>query len=1148
MRLLIAFITLLLFHSDSFSQLLINEFSSKGNFEYIDGETADWIEIINVDSLKINLSDFYISDNNNNLNKWRLPDENLLPNDIILICLSGINKNSRIKSHNNIFNDSTIWNCLSQNENPDSNWFTLDYNDASWHPENFISHSNDSSIFSFFRKSFINKGGIESLIINSNFQDGFIFYINSIEVARSKNIYGNPPQISQSSVTNNNNENQETFIIEKDIINSVLFDSLNIFSAQFFNDTSIINSFNIALNISCGLNSDTISYNFEDSSIIPNQTYYHSNFKLSENETLYISNSKGDIIDSKLVETNIVNISEGRNIDSYEWGVFQKPTPNSQNNTKFLIGISNTPQISLNSGWYDNGQYVTINCSDSSNVFYTLNGNIPDTSDMLYTDTLFLDSTTVLSVKSFKDSNHLGSKVVDRVFFIDEKKYDLPVISILTDSLNLWGDSGIYVLGPNAVDTHPYSGANFWENWNKFSRLIFFDKNDNELGNELFDLKIHGGGTRAYAQKSFRLNFRSRYSGDINWQIFDQKPEINSFNNLNLRNGGGWYGSYDRIRDGLISILSQNTNVDNMAYQPCVLYLNGEFWGQYAVREKVDEHYIENNHLINSESVDMLSALNGIISGSDYFIYDIFHFVINSDPLNSVFYNQIQQKINLENYIDYFIIQTYIKNGDWYAGQNNLKCWRSEYDGKLNYVLYDTDQSFHPKLDTANSINFARNPWRVINNSIELLPSIHSLMFDHLLKNEEFKCRFINRYIELVNINFQPDFFNSKVLDLKNELSLVIEDHFVKWPENYWDWEADILIDNWDDFLLKFMNENENRFIESLIDLGNAFKLDSLKFFTLDVHPSEVGKIDINNNIISQFPYSKFSFDVNCLNEITAISDSSNFVFSHWLLLNQQDTIETSSLNLNSLNPDTIIANFRDCSLTNVEISEDTISNTLFSYINSDFGPYNYSWFHNDVKITDQVTSTLNPLKSGSYHLIVDDFYGCRTISNKITFDCNKILNSKLEHNSNEISVFCSGGTEPYSYEWSIDSVITIFNEDYFPTLSEGSYSVTITDANGCTNILNDTINQVDNVVQVFPNPTFNYLNVYFLKRKNENYQVSIVDINNNLYFQEILKSDGVDNIKFLRYALKNKLKKQGVYFLIIKNSKTSLTKGFVFI
>ena len=180
--------------------------------------------------------------------------------------------------------------------------------------------------------------------------------------------------------------------------------------------------------------------------------------------------------------------------------------------------------------------------------------------------------------------------------------------------------------------------------------------------------------------------------------------------------------------------------------------------------------------------------------------------------------------------------------------------------------------------------------------------------------------------------------------------------------------------------------------------------------------------------------------------------------------------------------------------------------------------------------------------------MIVDDFYGCRTISNKITFDCNKILNSKLEHSSNEISVFCSGGTEPYSYEWSIDSVITIFNEDYFPTLSGGSYSVTITDANGCTNILNDTINQVDNVVQVFPNPTFNYLNVYFLKRKNENYQVSIVDINNNLYYQEILKSDGVDNIKFLCYALKNKLKKQGVYFLIIKNSKTSLTKGFVFI
>ena len=1126
-----------IFPLNSYSQLLINEFSSKGNFEYEVGESSDWIEIINNDSVHVNLSNYYISDKSNQLNKWRLPNETLLPNDIILICLSGLDISTRIKSYNSIFNDSTVWRCLAHDEAADTTWNYLNYDDSFWSLNNLNSINDLNSNYFFVRKEFINKGGIERLTIDLQFKVAFVAFLNGYEVARSKSIYGNPPKFANSSMTKHNPEIFESYTIEKEILDQYLLDSTNIFSIQFYNDTTINDNFKLKMH--CGLNSDSLLYNYPDSSLNLKETYYHSNFKLSVGETLFLSNSKSDIIDFKNVEIDIPFISEGRSIDSLKWGFFNNPSPNMLNSSKFFKGISASPEISLNSGWYDNNQFLTIISPDNSEIYYTTNGDLPDTLDNLYTDTIFLDSSTVLSVRSFKDTNHLLGNVVDRVYLINENNYNLPVISIITDSLNLWGNTGIYAIGPNGNDSFPFNGANFWENWNRFSRLIFFDDEKNELGYELFDLKIHGGGTRAYPQKSFRLNFRSRYTGNINWDLFDQKQEINSFNNLNVRNGGGYYGRYDRIRDGLISILSQKSHVDYMGYQPCVLYLNGEFWGQYALREKVDEHYVEGNHGISSESINMLSALNGVISGTDKFLYETFHTIMNIEPSNSDFYEVIDEHINLDNYIDYFIIQTYIKNGDWYAGINNLKTWQSQSNGKLNYVLYDTDQSFHPKLDTANSINFARNPWRVVNDSLESRASVHSMMFDKILKNENFKCRFIKRYLELVDLIFHPDTFTLKANDLQNKLSLVINDHFERWPGN-------VNGQNWYDYVQMFINKNQNRYLESIIDLGETFSMDSLKTFTFDTNPKDIGKIIINTRSIDNLPHTSFSYDISCFNNADAFSYTSNFVFSHWLLIQNKDSVFESTIDLNLIESDTLIANFRDCSLTNVEIKLDSNTNIINSLFNSDYGPFTYDWFLNDDLLVDQTDSLFSPKKSGTYHLEVNDNFGCKLVSNLVQFNCDDLMNSNVELiNDNKLIASCVGGTEPYSYEWNIDSTLAIFNENYIPVLEDGQYSVIITDFYGCKTISVDSVHKSDDV-QIYPNPTNDFLNLLFLKRKNQDYRISIFDLNHNLHYNEIIFNNENDLITNLTLNLTDKIK-PGLYFVRLNCLNESIYKSFIF-
>ena len=101
-----------------------------------------------------------------------------------------------------------------------------------------------------------------------------------------------------------------------------------------------------------------------------------------------------------------------------------------------------------------------------------------------------------------------------------------------------------------------------------------------------------------------------------------------------------------------------------MAYEPCILYLNGEYWGVYGIREKIDEHYIESNFGFNSDSIDLMNS-STVLSGNDFHFNNAYQAIINENPDSPGFYELFNYHFNIENYIDYFIIQTFIQNMDW---------------------------------------------------------------------------------------------------------------------------------------------------------------------------------------------------------------------------------------------------------------------------------------------------------------------------------------------------------------------------------------------------------------------------------------------------------------------------------------------------
>ena len=93
----------------TFGQLVINEFCSKGSVEGFDGENNDWIELINISSSTINLSNYSLSDNINNISKWNFPSVELDSMQKILILCSGEDKKERVTHWESIVNENTFF-------------------------------------------------------------------------------------------------------------------------------------------------------------------------------------------------------------------------------------------------------------------------------------------------------------------------------------------------------------------------------------------------------------------------------------------------------------------------------------------------------------------------------------------------------------------------------------------------------------------------------------------------------------------------------------------------------------------------------------------------------------------------------------------------------------------------------------------------------------------------------------------------------------------------------------------------------------------------------------------------------------------------------------------------------------------------------
>jgi len=872
-----------------YSQILINEVQTS-NMQSIadeDGSFKDWFELYNAGSDEVNLSAWSVGDNSLGAGQWILPSLELDAGEHIVIWASGKDRGSGNGHYETPVLAESEWQYLVPLSEPVAAWRNTGFNADAWetgaggfgYADGDDGTEIPASIAVYFRKEFdlANVDQITELLLHMDYDDAFVAYLNGVEIARAGiGTVGTPAAFDLGAEADHEANGYQGFPIDQFIIDPLIWQALlqeeNVLAVQVHNTGLGSSDLTARAFLSYKTNSNEVLYDSPPfwMGLGGNSSELHTNFSIKVGEGVYLFDNFNQTVD--FVECPPVALDHSfarENSGSANWCYAPIPTPNEENgNTLCALGYTEEPIFSIQSGLFANPVTIGLTAPVLGDIIrYTIDGSVPNVNSPIYTGAFQVAVTTTVSARCFSNSDLLPSAPEKNTYLINEFGLDIPVICISTNPENLWDENiGIYVLGPPDYGGYPYFGSNFWEDWERESYMEYYTPDGQLQFEGPMGLKIHGGWSRGQAQKSFRVVCRDEYGMDeIEYPLIADKPFIDTYKSFNLRNGGNEYGG-PRYHDALMQKAMKPTDADYMGYSPVVTFLNGEYWGMYELRENLNEDFCEDNHGLSANDATVISynymGFNVINGNSDSF-FELFNYATTTDPSTDEFYDGISARIDLENYADYVIAETYYGNGDWSNGYiNNYKFWHDDTPGgKWRFMLMDLDFGLGAGV-CENFIVRAGDDWFEPDQ-----------IFARTIANPTFREFFILRYFDLVNTVFRTENLTAIRDEFRSESNDAMPRHCDRWGTDYnwwyygYDWRLD-----W--------NTQRQNCIASVIQ--DHFGLEAAIDITLDVLPQGAGRIHLSTIEPSEMEYPWTGTYVNGIPiKITAIANP-GYEFDHW--------------------------------------------------------------------------------------------------------------------------------------------------------------------------------------------------------------------------------------------------------------------------
>jgi hypothetical protein len=410
-----------------------------------------------------------------------------------------------------------------------------------------------------------------------------------------------------------------------------------------------------------------------------------------------------------------------------------------------------------------------------------------------------------------KNNNSYG-KIFEKIYFVttgalsNYEKYT--VVSLVTNPDNLFDpDKGIYVTGnqfikwKNSENYDPNKSiwaldnpCNFFmkgSEWERLANIVIFENGVPTLEQNV-GIRIKGSTSRNSPPKGFNIYARKKYgNGKIESNIlfpnnFDKDGNlITKYDSFSLRS----VSLLNKLRDQISLKLIHNRKFQTTTeIKNCVLFLNGEYWGMYALMEKFSSDFFSKHYALPKENIIYIKQYE-IKEGPIKEYNDIMNFMSlysKKDLSNTVFYQDVNEKIDIDSFIEHYASNIYVGTFDW--PNHNYGMWKYNgskidgniySDGKWRFMSYDLDHTLGETYETFGGVEgYQYDNFQHVEDRKQYPPTN---LFVALLKNEEFRKKFENIYEYYANNLMSIEKLNPFLEELKEDITDLVCSSQTRW-------------------------------------------------------------------------------------------------------------------------------------------------------------------------------------------------------------------------------------------------------------------------------------------------------------------------------------------------------------------------------
>jgi hypothetical protein len=504
------------------------------------------------------------------------------------------------------------------------------------------------------------------------------------------------------------------------------------------------------------------------------------------------------------------------------------------------------PVFSIPGGYYDQDILLEIDGPPSSfHIIFTVDGSVPtQTNGSVYVRPIRLGApaVTVVRARAVFPDGRLGP-VVSASYFVGVQAA-LPLVSLVVAPDDLW-DAG------SGICANPSERGEAWE---RPADVTYVDQDRRSGFHVPAGVRIHGHGTRGFPKMSFRLYFRQEYGANrLAYPLFPGS-EVTTFKRLVLHNSGQDrpvfpHTNWTHLRNQLATELAFQHGGLAPRTRPVLLFINGEPWGIYQLRERLDRFFLADHYGV--EEADLLEApdvrgQSDVVMGSREDWDRLQRFLDTHDLADPASYAYVESQVDIANFIDYNILQIYASNDDW-PHQNVHQIRPSVPGGRWHWMFWDSDRGFAAEPVGRVDANIMAN---LLEHDDRYTDGRDKLLLRKLLGNPGFRERFLSRTADLLNTTLAPASVIARIDGLAAALEPDIVYETSRWSVSS-NWAANV--EELRDFARRRPDFVRQHMVESFALAGTAT-------LTFELPAGGGGYVAVNGFVLDDLPWQGIYF------------------------------------------------------------------------------------------------------------------------------------------------------------------------------------------------------------------------------------------------------------------------------------------------